>query len=354
MVDHDGAARMIVGVETSCDETAVAIVETRPGHANVVASQVAKHAPFGGVVPDIAARLHAEAIGLVARQAFEEAKLTPERADAVAVTTRPGLVNCLMVGLGWAQAFAVARRIPVVAVDHLEAHVFSSMLPAPGSAESRYALEPPFVCLLVSGGHTAIYRYDGPGALRRLGRTVDDAAGEAFDKVAALLGLPYPGGPSVEKAARTGDASAVDFKRVTIKGSPYDFSFSGIKTAVLYHTRGRNAPREAPLLPGIKVEDVAASFQEAACDVLADKAVKAAVDEGVPALAIGGGVAANKRLRALVQERGRKAGLEVVIPAFAYCTDNAAMVAALGGAHLERGVATPLAVEASARSVVGT
>ena len=348
----------VVGVETSCDETAVAIVESEPGKtrvlSNVVASQVAKHAPFGGVVPDIAARLHAEAIGVVAKEAFELAGLEPGAVDAVAVTTRPGLVNCLMVGLGWAQAFAVARRLPLISVDHLEAHVFSSMLADPASEKTAHALEPPFVCLLVSGGHTAIYRYDGPGAVKRLGRTVDDAAGEAFDKVAALLGLPYPGGPSVEKAARAGDPNSVEFKRVSISGRPFDFSFSGIKTAVLYHTRGRNAPREAPLLPGIKVEDVAASFQEAACDVLAEKAVKAAVEEGVPALAIGGGVAANKRLRALVQERGRRAGLEVVIPAFAYCTDNAAMVAALGGAYLLKGAPTPLAVEASARSAVGT
>jgi N6-L-threonylcarbamoyladenine synthase len=259
-----------------------------------------------------------------------------------------------MVGLGWAQAFAVARKRPLIGVDHLEAHVFSSMLPEPGSGSTAYALEPPFVCLLVSGGHTAIYRYDGPGEARRLGRTVDDAAGEAFDKVAALLGLAYPGGPSVERAARTGDPNAIAFKRVSIEGRPYDFSFSGIKTAVLYHTRGRNASREAPLLPGIKVEDVAASFQESACDVLAEKAVRAAVEEGVPTLAIGGGVAANKRLRALVQERGRRVGLEIVVPAFAYCTDNAAMVAALGGAYIAKGAPTPLAVEASARSAVGS
>ncbi len=348
----------VLGVETSCDETAVAIVETGEGTArvlsNIVASQVAKHAPFGGVVPDIAARLHAEAIGLVAKEAFEKAGLGPGDVDAVAVTTRPGLVNCLMVGLGFAQAFAVGRKLPLITVDHLEAHVFSAMLREPTSPDHTWALHPPFVCLLVSGGHTAIYRYDGPGAIRRLGRTVDDAAGEAFDKVAALLGLPYPGGPSVEKSAKTGDPNSVEFKRVSISGRPYDFSFSGIKTAVLYHTRGRNAPREAPLLPGIKVEDVSASYQEAACEVLAEKAVRAAVDEGVPALAIGGGVAANKRLRALVQQRGRAAGLEIVVPAFAYCTDNAAMIAALGGAYLARGAATPLAVEASARSAVGS
>ncbi|HZV02074.1 MAG TPA: tRNA (adenosine(37)-N6)-threonylcarbamoyltransferase complex transferase subunit TsaD [Planctomycetota bacterium] len=346
----------VLGVETSCDETAVAVIETLSDGvrvlSNVVASQVAKHAPFGGVVPDIAARLHAEAIGVVAQQALAEAKLTVRDVEAVAVTTRPGLVNCLMVGLGWAQAFAVGRRLPLISVDHLEAHVYSAMLPEPGKG-TAWALRPPFVCLLVSGGHTAIYRYDGPGEIKRLGRTVDDAAGEAFDKVAALLGLPYPGGPSVQKAARAGNPQSVELKKAVIDGRPYDFSFSGMKTAVLYHTRGRNAPREAPLLPGIKVEDVAASFQEAACSVLAERAVKAAIDEGVPALAIGGGVAANERLRALVKELGRKRGLEIVVPAFAYCTDNAAMVAALGAAYLEKGARTSIAVEASARSEVG-
>jgi N6-L-threonylcarbamoyladenine synthase len=349
----------VLGIETSCDETAAAIVlDGAIVRSSIVASQVAQHAPFGGVVPDIAARLHAEAVGLVAKQALEAAGLSPKDVDAVAVTTRPGLVNCLMVGLGFAQAFAVARKIPLVTVDHLEAHVYAAALPPPplagegGGGGLAFAF--PYVCLLVSGGHTAIYRYDGPGSIRRLGRTVDDAAGEAFDKVAALLGLPYPGGPSVERAAKTGDPAAFDFKRTSLKGRPYDFSFSGIKTAVLYATRGRNGLREAPLLPGIKVEDVAASFQESACDVLSEKTIKAALEEGVPAVAIGGGVAANKRLRALVTERGKKAGLEVVIPPFAYCTDNAAMIAALGGAYLMKGCATPLGVEASARSGVGS
>jgi N6-L-threonylcarbamoyladenine synthase len=348
----------VLGVETSCDETAVAIVDDGlVVRSNVVASQVAKHAPFGGVVPDIAARLHAESIALVAKQAFDEAGCSPGEIDAVAVTTRPGLVNCLMVGLGFAQAFAVARRLPLVSVDHLEAHVYAVTIPPKAKAgepsPTKAALEPPFVCLLASGGHTAIYRWDGPGQVKRLGRTVDDAAGEAFDKVAALLGLPYPGGPSVERAAKTGDPRSLELKKAVIDGRPYDFSFSGMKTAVLYHTRGRNAGREAPLLPSIKVEDVAASFQETACSMLAERTVRAAIEEGVPAVAIGGGVAANQRLRALVQEKGRAQGLEVVVPPFAYCTDNAAMVAALGGALLASGVAPSLAVEASPRSTVG-
>lgn len=344
----------VLGIETSCDETAAAIVEDGlVVRSNVIASQVARHAPFGGVVPDIAARLHTEAIALVVQQAFSDAKLTPREIDAVAVTTRPGLVNCLMVGLGYAQAFAVARKIPLVAIDHLEAHVFAVTLP-PQGAPPVPALEPPFVCLLASGGHTAIYRYDGPGKIRRLGRTVDDAAGEAFDKVAALLGLPYPGGPSVERVAKTGNPASLELKKAKIDGRPYDFSFSGMKTAVLYHTRGPNNRRDAPLLPGIKVEDVAASFQETAASMLAERTVRAALDEGVPAVAIGGGVAANGRLRALIQEKGRARGLEVHVPPFAYCTDNAAMVAALGGAYLARGHEPRLAVEASPRSTIGT
>jgi N6-L-threonylcarbamoyladenine synthase len=343
----------VLGVETSCDETAVAIVDDgRRVLSNVVASQVAKHAPFGGVVPDIAARLHAEAIGYVAREAFEKAGCDARSIDAVAVTQRPGLVNCLVVGLAWAKGFALALKKPVIGVDHLEAHVYASMLPPAQGPDPRLA--PPFVVLVVSGGHTAIYRYDGPGKAKRLGRTLDDAAGEAFDKVAALLGLPYPGGPSVERSAQSGNPRAVDFKRTSIQGRPYDFSFSGIKTAVLYHTRGANSPREAPLLPGIKVEDVAASFQESVCDVLVEKSVRAAVEEGVPALALGGGVSANKRLRALATERGRARGLDVVVPPFAYCTDNAAMVAGLGGAYLVAGKPpSSFDLEAEARSSLG-
>ncbi len=346
---------LTLGVESSCDETAVALVEDGRVLANAVRSQVALHAPFGGVVPDLAARAHAEAIDLVAEEAFRAAGRRPDEVEAVAATVAPGLVNCVVVGMSWAKAFAVAREVPFVAVDHLEAHVFACTLPAPGSAGGEApALEPPFVCLLVSGGHTGLYRYEGPGRIRRLGRTVDDAAGEAFDKVAALLGLPYPGGPHVEQAARDGDPFAFDLPRARVKGRRYDVSFSGLKTAVLYATRGKNQPRSAPLLEGVRVPDVAASFQEAACEVLVDVAVDAALDEGVGALALGGGVACNGRLRALAQARGRAQGLDVVAAHPAYCTDNAAMVAALGAAYLAAGLPGPddLARGGEARSVL--
>lgn len=327
---------LVLGVETSCDETAVALVEDGHVLASAVRTQIERHAPFGGVVPDIAARAHSEVIDLVADEAFRVAGRTPEQVDAVAATRAPGLVNCLIVGLSWGKAFAVGRDVPFVGIDHLEAHVHACTLPPPGERE-RPEVELPLVALLASGGHTGIYRYDGPGRVRRLGRTVDDAAGEAFDKVAILLGLPYPGGPHVERAAAGGDVRAYAFPRARVKKRKFDVSFSGLKTAVLYATRGRNQPKEAPLLPGTKVADVAASFQEAVCELLVDVTVEAALEEGVPTVAIGGGVACNGRLRALLREQGEAHGLRVVLTPPAYCTDNAAMVAALAGPVLAAG-----------------
>jgi N6-L-threonylcarbamoyladenine synthase len=354
---------LVLGVESSCDETAVALVEDGVVLASAVRSQIERHAPFGGVVPDIAARAHTEVIDLVAEEAFRQAGRRPEQVDAVAATRAPGLVNCVIVGLSWAKGFAVGRDVPFVGIDHLEAHVHACTLPAPGSGAgsgpaSAPVAEPPLVALLASGGHTGFYRYDGPGRVRRLGRTVDDAAGEAFDKVAVLLGLPFPGGPHLEKAARGGDVAAYSFPRARVKGRRFDVSFSGLKTAVLYATRGRNQPKEAPLLPGTKVQDVAASFQEAACEVLVDVLVEAALDEGVATIALGGGVACNGRLRAMASERGGARGLQVVLTPPAYCTDNAAMVAALACAKLAGGLvpvpvgdgAGDLAAPAEARS----
>jgi N6-L-threonylcarbamoyladenine synthase len=322
--------------------------------ASVVRTQIERHRPFGGVVPDIAARMHVEAIGYVAAEAFAAADRKPEDVDLVAGTTLPGLVNCLVVGLSWARAFAVARGIPFVSVDHLEAHVYSCLMAPLGEVADRDAVELPMVALLVSGGHTAIYRYGGPGEIRRLARTIDDAAGEAFDKVAAMLGLDYPGGPAIQEAAEGGDPKAFKFPRAKPKGRPLAFSFSGVKTAVLYATRGVNQKRDAPLLPGIVVADVAASFQEAVCDVLVANAVRAAVDEGVATLALCGGVARNARLRELAVERGEREGLEVVLAAPEYCTDNGAMIAGLGEALAAAGKVDPadLSRQAQSRSVV--
>jgi N6-L-threonylcarbamoyladenine synthase len=345
---------LILGVESSCDETAVALVEDGRVLANAVRTQIERHAPFGGVVPDIAARMHTEAIGYVAQEAFEQAGRSVTDVDLVAATTAPGLVNCLVVGMSWAKAFAVARGVPFVAVDHLEAHIHACTMPAPGDDPDPDAVELPFVALLASGGHTAIYRYGGPGELTLLGRTVDDAAGEAFDKVAVLLGLGYPGGPEIDRTARDGDPKAFAFPRSRLKGKPYSFSFSGLKTAVLYATRGQNKKREDPLLPDLNVADVAASFQEAVCEVLVDRAVKAALDEGVSTLALGGGVARNSRLRALAIAKGEGQGLEVVPSHPAYCTDNAAMIAGLAEAMVQRGLVPreeDLALPAQARSL---
>ncbi len=346
---------LVLGVESSCDETAVALVEDGRVLSNAVRSQVERHAPFGGIVPDIAARMHTEAVGGVAAEAFRAAGRAPHEVDAVAATVAPGLVNCLVVGLAWARAFAAARELPFVAVDHLEAHVYASLMAPPGQPFDREAVALPLVALLASGGHTAVYRYEGPGRIERLARTVDDAAGEAFDKVAVLLDLGYPGGPQIERAAQSGDPRAFAFPRIKVKRSALDFSFSGLKTAVLYATRGQNQKRDAPLLPGIRVADVAASFQEAVCEVLVDRAVKAAIEQNVPTLALGGGVARNGRLRELALERGGREGLEVVLSDPAYCTDNAAMVAALGWALLDGGRAPreeDLGLPATARSAI--
>jgi N6-L-threonylcarbamoyladenine synthase len=347
---------LVLGLESSCDETAAALVEDGRVLASVVRTQVERHAPFGGVVPDIAARMHVEAVGHVVAECFQRAGREPSDVDVVAATQAPGLVGCLVVGLTWARGFAIARGLPFLAVDHLEAHVFACLMSAPGEAFDPEAVELPLVALLVSGGHTAVYHYGGPGRMRRLARTVDDAAGEAFDKVAVLLGLGYPGGPEIERVAKGGNPRAYDFPRGRIKKNPLDFSFSGLKTAVLYATRGQNKKREEPLLPGISVSDVAASFQETVCRTLVDRATKAALNEGVATLAVGGGVARNGRLRGLAAEAGREHGLEVILCNPAYCTDNAGMIAGLAWARLAAGEQPPagdLAIPAASRSQVG-
>lgn len=345
-----------MGVESSCDETAIALVEDGRVIASAVRTQVERHAPFGGVVPDIAARMHIEVVSAVAEEAFRQADRKPDQVDVVAATTEPGLVNCLVVGVAWARSFAVARGLPFVAVDHLEAHVHASRMAAFGEPFNPDQVELPLVGLLVSGGHTAIYRYEGPGRMRRLAKTVDDAAGEAFDKVAVLLGLAYPGGPEIEREAKGGDPKAFDFPRGRVKKSPLDFSFSGLKTAVLYATRGQNKRRDAPLLEGIKVADVAASFQEVVCQTLVRSAVQAALNEEVNVLVLGGGVACNGRLRELATQKGEAKGLEVICSDRAYCTDNAAMIASLAWAKIEAGLApveSDLASPASSRSGYG-
>jgi N6-L-threonylcarbamoyladenine synthase len=305
-------ADRILGIETSCDETAAAIVEHATiVRSSVVASQIDRHARYGGVVPEIASRAHVELITPVIAEALVEAGVADDEVEAVAATAGPGLIGSLLVGVSAAKALALVWDVPFVAVNHLEAHLYASFLEQPD-------LEMPLVVLLVSGGHTMLVHMQGHGRYRLLGQTIDDAAGEAFDKVARFLGLGYPGGPAIDKVAVEGDPAAINFPRAMRDGG-YDFSFSGLKTAVINHVR-RN--------PEVSTADVAASFQEAVVDVLVAKARRAAHDVGATGLCLGGGVAANSVLRSRLVEACEQDGLRPFVPSRAMCTDNAAMVAA--------------------------
>jgi len=322
---------LILGIETSCDETAAALV-TGDGEllANVVASQADLHARFGGVVPEIASRAHLEAMVPTVHRALADAGVTPDDVDAIAVTSGPGLTGALLVGVAAAKAYALALDKPLYGVNHLAAHVAVDELQHGRLAE-------PSIALLVSGGHSSLLLVpDLARDVESLGRTIDDAAGEAFDKVARVLGLPFPGGPPIDKAAREGDPAAIDFPRGLTgpRDAPYDFSFSGLKTAVARWIEARQRAGEP-----VPVADVAASFQEAVADVLTAKAVRACRDTGVDHLVLGGGVAANSRLRALAEERCAAAGIVLRVPSPRLCTDNGAMVAALGSRLVEAGVA---------------
>jgi len=324
-------APVVLGIETSCDETGVGLVHGHTLLADVTASSVEEHARFGGVVPEVAARAHLEAMVPTVDRALARARLRLADVDAVAVTAGPGLAGALLVGVAAAKAYALALGAPLLGVNHLAAHVAVDQL-------EHGPLPQPCVALLVSGGHSSLLLVpDIATDVRPLGATVDDAAGEAFDKVARLLGLPFPGGPHVDRLATTGDPGAVAFPRglTGARDPAYDFSFSGLKTAVARWVEARQRAGEA-----VPVADVAASFQEAVADVLTRKAVRACQDHGVRDLLVGGGVAANSRLRTLTVERGAVAGIRVRTPRPDLCTDNGAMVAALGAELLARG-ATP-------------
>lgn len=316
---------LVLGIETSCDETGIGIVRGTTLLANVISSSMEEHARFGGVVPEVAARAHLEALEPALRRAVAEADITLDELDAVAVTSGPGLSGALMVGVGAAKALAIALDRPLYAVNHLVGHVGVDVLRADDSQ-----LELPTIALLVSGGHTSLLHVrDLTSDVELLGETIDDAAGEAFDKVARLLGLPYPGGPQIDRVAADGDPTAVRFPRgltlpKDLERHRYDFSFSGLKTAVARHVEKlRDAGLEVP------VADIAASFREAVADVLTAKAIAACTDRGVSRLLLGGGVAANARVRALAAERAAAAGVELRIPPLSLCTDNGAMIAAL-------------------------
>lgn len=335
---------LVLGIETSCDETGIGIVRGTTLLANVIASSMEEHARFGGVVPEVAARAHLEALEPALREALEGAGVTLEELDAIAVTSGPGLSGALMVGVGAAKALAVALDKPFYAVNHLVGHVGADVL----RTEGERAIELPTIALLVSGGHTSLLHVrDLTSDVELLGETIDDAAGEAFDKVARLLGLPYPGGPQIDRVAADGDPAAVRFPRGLtlprdLEQHRYDFSFSGLKTAVARHVEKlRDAGEPVP------IADIAASFREAVADVLTAKAIAACTNLGVPRLLLGGGVAANARVRALAGERAAAAGVELRIPPLSLCTDNGAMIAALAAQLIAAGYPpSPLDVSA--------
>jgi N6-L-threonylcarbamoyladenine synthase len=321
---------LVLGIETSCDETAAAVVEDGVRvRSNVVASQESLHAPFGGVVPEVAGRAHESAVVPCIGKALEDAGAGLEDLDGIAVTNRPGLVGSLLVGVQAAKSLALVTGLPVVGVNHVLAHAHASLL---GGAALRF----PLLALVVSGGHTSLYLCRSPIEEELVGATVDDAAGEAFDKVAALLDLGFPGGPNLDRAAREGNRAAVRFPRTRGAPGTFDFSFSGLKTAVLYHVRGQDArPGRGRNRPGVRTADVAASFQEALVDSLVRVTLEAARRVRVRQVVLGGGVACNSRLRERMAADGARAGLEVVLPEPRLCTDNGAMIAALG-THLLR------------------
>ncbi|MFT2708199.1 tRNA (adenosine(37)-N6)-threonylcarbamoyltransferase complex transferase subunit TsaD [Clavibacter zhangzhiyongii] len=330
------AGPLVLGIETSCDETGIGIVRGQTLLANVISSSMEEHARYGGVVPEVAARAHLEALTPAIDAALEEAGVTLRELDAIAVTAGPGLSGALMVGVGAAKALAVALDIPLHGVNHLVGHVGADLLSVDGG--SGRPLETPSIALLVSGGHTSLLLVrDLVDDVELLGETIDDAAGEAFDKVARVLGLPYPGGPHIDRVAADGDPRAIRFPRglslpKDMERHRYDFSFSGLKTAVARWIEKRQDAGEP-----VPVADVAASFREAVVDVLLTKAVAACVDHGIPRLLLGGGVVANARVRELAAERCRAAGIELRIPPLSLCTDNGAMIAALGARLIESG-----------------
>ncbi len=320
-------APVVLGIETSCDETGVGIVRGGELLADALASSVEEQARFGGVVPEVASRAHLEAMVPTVTRALDEAGLRLADVDAIAVTAGPGLAGALLVGVAAAKAYALSAGKPIYGVNHLAAHVAVDRL-------ANGDLPEECVALLVSGGHSSLLLVRGlVDNLTPLGATVDDAAGEAFDKVARVLGLPFPGGPHIDRAARDGDAGAIDFPRGVVRDAPYSFTFSGLKTAVARWIEAKQRAGEQ-----VPVADVAASFQEAVADVLTARAVAACKAHDVGTLVIGGGVAANSRLRAMAADRCEAAGIALRTPPPKLCTDNGAMVAALGALLVERGV----------------
>lgn len=330
----------VLAIETSCDETAVAIVRDRQILSNVVSSQIQVHQPYGGVVPEVASRHHVETVNWAIEQALQQAGLTWAEIDGVAATCAPGLVGALLVGLTAGKTLALLHQKPFLGVHHLEGHIYASYLSEPD-------LKPPFLCLLVSGGHTSLIHVKDCGIYETLGQTRDDAAGEAFDKVARLLNLGYPGGPVIDRLAQTGNPKAFALPEGKIslpEGGfhPYDASFSGLKTAVLRLTQ--SLPPDA-----LPVADLAASFQATVAQALTKRTVACALNYGLSTIAVGGGVAANSGLRQHLEAAAAEKGLRVLFPPLKFCTDNAAMIACAAAEHLNRGHVSPLTLGVQSR-----
>ncbi len=332
-VSHD-PGRLVLGIESSCDETAASVVAGgRQVLSSVIASQVKDHAPYGGVVPELASRRHLQNLLPTVQLALRQAAVSLEDLSGIAVTQGPGLLGALLVGFSWAKAVAWASGKPIVGVSHLEGHLCALNLE---DSPPPY----PHLALLVSGGHTSIYVVESAVACREMGRTVDDAAGEAFDKVAKMLGLGYPGGIAIDKLAKSGNKRAYSFPRPRLRDGSLDFSFSGLKTALWQFCQ---------TTPDYNVEDVCASFQEAVVDTLCAKMFLAARATGIKHLTLAGGVACNSRLREAFMQEGLKRGLQVTLPAPSLCTDNAAMIAAAGAARLRAGQRLSLTADAVSR-----
>jgi N6-L-threonylcarbamoyladenine synthase len=338
----------IFGIETSCDETAAAVVtDGKVVKSSVVASQVKLHEKYGGVVPEIASRAHIEKIYPVIKEAMEQANVTKDDIDAIAVANQPGLTIALVVGVTAAKTLSFAWDKPLIAINHLHAHLQSSIM-------SEDNLELPAAALIVSGGHTSLYDYHSPLEPKLLGATTDDAAGEAFDKVATILKLPYPGGPSIEKAAAEGNPKAIQFPRSMLGRDSLDFSFSGIKTAVLYHCRGQDMKGENKIdsMSRQEIADIAASFQSAVIDVLVKKTERAAKKIKAKTVLLGGGVAANSSLRTALQDMcgSSTPSIKLLVAPKQYCTDNAVMVASLAYYKFKAGLFADLTLEPKASS----
>ncbi len=332
-----------LGIETSCDKTAVAVVEDGFSiRSNLIATQVDLHARYGGIVPEVAARAHVEVLNPLMDQALQEAGVWFDDLDLVTVTVGPGLVGALLVGMAAAKAVALAAQVPLVGLNHLEGHIWANFL---GTGPP----EPPYVCLIVSGGHTMLVSMTEPHTYELLGQTLDDAAGEAFDKVARFLGLGFPGGPALDELARNGDPGAVRLPRAMKDSGDFDFSMSGLKTAVLRHVKAERAAGR-----NVDAADLAASFQEAIVDVQVSKTIAAADKLGVDTVILGGGVVANTRLRERMSTDAQAAGLRVRFPPLELCTDNAAMIACAGTSRFLRGERTSLDIAAIPQLKLGT